>query len=177
MRISGFNGRVIFDCYPPNMKHMVVVEAMQRDVPEARDFPNGSATSVLFWNLSTFLGRTDSIEAVEIEGAEPDTNVEALLAFWEFAASTTDYRAIWNRFLMTCDTPVNEAWLEAISQTEDKRLLAPEAVRPGAPDDAALEAEGESGKKKSKLVTRTSKPLTTAQETSSPPEATATPSG
>jgi hypothetical protein len=164
MSYAAFAGRVIFECTPPNMKTIIVEEAMFRAVPEARDFPVDSPQGKLFYNLIHFLGRTKSIT---VDNPDGDYVIASLADFWAFVRVNSDYRAIWDCFIML-DVMVNSEWNAALEDTEDKHLKAPELVQPGAPSDGLLEAAAEAGKKKSKNGTPTSKPSMTAPAPSSP---------
>lgn len=150
---SAFDGSVTFECTPPNLKSLIVRDGLTRAVPESASFVPGSQPAAIFDNLVDFLARTRSI------GTMPDAGDIALQlgAFWEFACVSTDYRAIWEHFIML-PVEIHNAWFDAIQATIDPRLLAPVDVQPGAPDDATLEAV--EGKKKSKPGKTTSEGLT-----------------
>lgn len=150
---DAFDGNVQFDCTPPNLKSLIVRDGLTRAVPESASFAPGSQPAAIFDNLVDFLARTRSVSvANDYDGVGREIG-----EFWNFAASSVDYRAIWERFIML-PVEIHNAWFDAIGATIDPRLLAPPEVQPGAPDDAVLEAVG--GKKKSRLDKTTSQPLT-----------------
>lgn len=156
MIYAGFDGRVLFDCTPHNMRELVVTEALRLAVPEWKTW-DGQNTLTLFVNLAAFLGRTKNLEVVP---GEPNSIIDDLCTFWQFAQNTVDYRAIWEAFLFL-DPVINSEWAAALASTVDVRLLAPAVLQPAAPPDEVLEAQPD-GKKKSPKETHTSKRLTGA---------------
>ncbi len=141
---NAFNGQVQFDCTPPNLKTLVVRDGLERAVPESALFVPGSQPFAVFNNLVDMLGRTRYINFIDV-GLSPDA--EALQAFWVMSSSTTDYRRIWDEFLMLPVEAHNE-WFDAVQASIDPRLLAPPEVQPNAPTDEELEATGTDGRKK-----------------------------
>ena len=143
---SAFNGQVQFDCTPPNLKTLVVRDGFVIAVPESALFVPGTQTAAIFNNLIDFLGRTRAITFVDIGLGE---DAEALQLFWSISQITTDYRKLWEQFILL-PVEVHNEWFDAIQGVVDPRLLAPEVVQPGAPTDEALEATGTDGAKKKK---------------------------
>jgi len=143
-QIPSFNNRVIFECTGEStMRLRVVREGMRRAVPEWVQFPPDSDTATLFANLIQFLGRTKS---VIFRPEENDPTICELASFWEFANGNSDYRAIWNAFLML-DEQINNEWIKPINAADDIRLKAPADVQPSAPTDEQLEGQGADGLK------------------------------
>lgn len=157
MDYKAFGGAVVLTMTAPNMKTMIVREAMERAIPESKEWPLDSTAAILFANIAQLLGRTASIEF----GGDDNPYVDGLAAFWHFAKTTTDYRAIWDAFILM-PPEINNEWMTALNPADDARLKAPAEVAPTAPTDEELEAQGEDGKKKYKRGTNTSKPLTPA---------------
>lgn len=126
---SALNGQVTFDCFPAGLKTLVVKEALEAAVPEAALFAPGSDSANIFSHLVDFLGQTRGIEF----NIDLDEDAVGLQAFWLLTQDTTNYRRIWEAFLLLSISVHNE-WLEATASTIDPRLLAPPEVQAGLPE-------------------------------------------
>lgn len=160
-KYEAFDGQVVFHTTFGSLLSIVVHEAIDEALPELAALlaipeppPNGkkakaeppkpaprAQTGYIFSAFRMYLGDTVDIEFHLHEDADPD--LVALRDWWDMAQANPDYRVLWRQFCAEIKPSVYHEWNNAIDAGVPERWKAPPDLRPGAPEDEALDPNAE----------------------------------